>query len=83
MPEMPDLIAIADIVERYGVNEWTVRQWLTTGELRGFKLGRAWRIDPADWAAFLARRRGAAGLDDVDGTTDAPVAAVPRPRRRA
>lgn len=82
MPDLPDLLVIDDIVDRYGVNEWTVRQWLTSGELRGYKLGKAWRIDPADWEAFLRRRRDAAGVDeDPDDGTDAPVT-VPRARTR-
>jgi len=88
--DMPELYRIDDIVTRYRVNEWTVRRWLGSGELRGFKLAGAWRIDPADWAAFLRRRRDDANLDDGDlgdeleGVADAPVT-VPRarPRRRA
>lgn len=80
--DMPELYRIDDIVARYRVNEWTVRKWLASGELRGFKLAGAWRIDPADWAAFLRRRRDGAGLDELEVVADAPVT-VPRPRRRA
>jgi len=39
------------------VSDRTVRNWIRRGELPSYKLGASRRIDPADVAAFLERRR--------------------------
>ncbi len=41
------------VAERLQVNEGTVTQWLRKGHLRGFKVGKEWRISPDDLQAFL------------------------------
>ena len=35
------------------MNERTVRQWLRKGLLRGYKIGKEWRIAAKDLDAFL------------------------------
>jgi excisionase family DNA binding protein len=39
------------------VSDRTVRNWIRRGELPSYKLGASRRIDPADVATFLERRR--------------------------
>ncbi len=41
------------VAERFQVNERTVTVWLREGHLRGFKVGKEWRISPDDLQAFL------------------------------
>lgn len=41
------------VAERLQVNERTVTQWLRKGHLRGFKIGKEWRIAQRDLQAFL------------------------------
>jgi hypothetical protein len=78
---LPDLYTIDELIERYPhLSRDTVYDLLQRRELRGFKIGRVWHIDPDDWAAFIDRRKRA--LQDDDGATDAPVAPSPRRRRR-
>jgi excisionase family DNA binding protein len=47
------LLTPTDVANRLQVNERTVCQWLREGRLRGFKIGKEWRISPDDLQAFL------------------------------
>ena len=47
------LLTPTDVANRLQVNERTVTQWLRRGHLRGFKIGKEWRISPDDLQAFL------------------------------
>jgi excisionase family DNA binding protein len=49
-----------EIAERLKVVPRTVYRWLTTGSLRGVKLGRIWRVDPTDLQNFLHAQSNAA-----------------------
>jgi excisionase family DNA binding protein len=54
MSEEP-LLTPEQIAKRLQVKERTVYSWLRSGQLRGVKLGRLWRVRPADFEAFLER----------------------------
>ncbi len=41
------------VAERLQINERTVTQWLRKGHLRGFKIGKEWRVAQRDLQAFL------------------------------
>ncbi len=47
------LLTPTDVANRLQVNERTVTIWLRKGHLRGFKIGKGWRISPDDLQAFL------------------------------
>jgi len=47
------LLKPTDVANRLQVNERTVTLWLRKGHLRGFKVGKEWRISPDDLQAFL------------------------------
>ncbi len=47
------LLTPHQVAERFQVNERTVTLWLRRGHLRGFKIGKEWRISPDDLQAFL------------------------------
>ncbi len=47
------LLTPTDVANHLQVNERTVTQWLRRGHLRGFKIGKGWRISPDDLQAFL------------------------------
>ena len=47
------LLTPVDIANRLQVNERTVTQWLRKGHLRGFKVGKEWRVSSRDLEAFL------------------------------
>ena len=53
MKNREKLLTPTDVAERLQVNERTVTQWLRKGHLRGFKIGKEWRISPDDLQAFL------------------------------
>ena len=36
---------------------WTVRQWLRTGKLVGYRISNEWRVDAADAIEFWEKRR--------------------------
>ena len=47
------LLTPGQIAERLQIHERTITRWLRDGFLRGFKLGKEWRIAPADLNAFM------------------------------
>ncbi len=53
MMNIEKLLTPADVADRLQVNERTVTNWLRKGHLRGFKIGKEWRISPDDLQAFL------------------------------
>ncbi len=47
------LLTPPQVAEHLQVNERTVTQWLRKGHLRGFKIGKEWRVSAADLGIFL------------------------------
>ena len=47
------LLTPAQVAERLQIFERTVTRWLREGYLRGFKLGKEWRIAPTDLEEFM------------------------------
>jgi excisionase family DNA binding protein len=47
------LLTPAQVADRLQIHERTVTRWLRGGYLRGFKLGKEWRISPTDLRAFM------------------------------
>ena len=54
---MADLLSIDDVATQLKVQPRTILEWLRTGKLPGYKLGRVWRIDPDDLKKFLAQHK--------------------------
>ena len=48
-----NLLTPVDVANRLQVNERRVTQWLRRGFLRGFKIGKEWRVSSRDLEAFL------------------------------
>ncbi len=46
------LLTPQQVAKRFQVSERTVTKWLRKGHLRGFKLGKEWRVSAPD-LAFL------------------------------
>ena len=53
MTNREKLLTPSHVADHLQVNERTVTQWLRKGHLRGFKIGKEWRISPDDLQAFL------------------------------
>lgn len=71
--DLPDIYTIDEIMARYPhLSRDTMYDLLASGELHGFKIGRAWHVTAADFADFIAARRAA--HHDDDGAADAPAA---------
>ncbi len=47
------LLTPPQVAQRLQVNERTVTHWLRRGLLRGFKIGKEWRVSSRDLEAFL------------------------------
>lgn len=55
-----DLLTVEEAAHALRIDEDTVRNWLRTGQISGYKLGRSWRISRSDLKAFLvASKRNA------------------------
>jgi excisionase family DNA binding protein len=61
------LLTPAQVAERLQVHERTVTRWLRDGYVRGFKLGKEWRISPTDLSAFMEEHANQP-LDTVSGS---------------
>ncbi len=61
------LLTPAQVAERLQVHERTVTRWLRDGYVRGFKLGKEWRIAPADLNAFIEKNANQP-LDTASGS---------------
>ena len=47
------LLTPPQVAQHLQVNERTVTQWLRRGHLRGFKIGKEWRVSERDLENFL------------------------------
>ena len=55
--EQMNLLTVHDVTERLGVHRITAYRMLKRGELPRIKVGGAWRFEPRDIDAYLARNR--------------------------
>jgi excisionase family DNA binding protein len=62
-------LTVPEVAERLSLAEWTVRQWLRVGKLRGYQIGgrrAGWRVDESDLQAFLDEaKRSRANITEV------------------
>ena len=49
----PKLLTPVQIAEALQLTESTITRWLRNNRLRGFKVGKDWRVSKADLDAFL------------------------------
>ncbi len=54
---MQALYSVRNVAEKLQVTEGAVRGWLQSGDLKGVKLGRIWRVTEEDLQAFLESKR--------------------------
>jgi hypothetical protein len=54
------LYTVDDLVDRYSLSKDRVYDLLKSGDLVGFKLGRAWMVHADDWNAYIDSLRTAA-----------------------
>jgi len=51
--KLPDIATLKELAEFFKISEGTVRRALKSGDLKGFKLGRDWRVEKKEvlkWA---------------------------------
>jgi excisionase family DNA binding protein len=62
-PTEPEYLTVEEVAGRLKVKEKTVREWIATGMLQAYKIGRIWRIrsDHLDEAMEARRVSGQAG----------------------
>jgi excisionase family DNA binding protein len=61
------LLTPPQVATRLQVNERTVTQWLRKGHLRGFKIGKEWRISSLDLETFLEDSANVPSTGDKTG----------------
>ena len=52
-----DWLSVADICEYMDVSSFVVTRMLRSGDIKGVKFGREWRVARADFEEFLNRQR--------------------------
>lgn len=57
-------LSVADLAEAWSTSTQVVRRLLKDGELCGFKIGRSWRVFPADAERYVSSRTNQGGTDD-------------------
>ncbi len=50
---LPNLFTPEEVARKVKVERQTVYQWLTSGRLRGLRVGSSWRITEEDLIAFM------------------------------
>lgn len=55
MPE--EFMTVEEVAQLLRMSEETVKRLLRGKQLVGYKIGGAWRIDRADFAAYLAKQK--------------------------
>ena len=51
------IYTVEEIAEKLKVKNYTVREWLRTGQLKGFKMGgRVWRVKESELKKFINGR---------------------------
>lgn len=46
-----------EVSEILGISTYTIREYIRNGSLKGFKIGREWRISESDLQEFLDSKR--------------------------
>jgi len=52
-----DLMSLADVSEYLNIKPETIRRWLKSGHLKGFKAGNRWRVRQEDLKQYMEERR--------------------------
>ena len=60
------LLTVAEVAEYLRLREPAVRRAIRRGDLRGFKAGREWRVEPADLERFKVEQQN---VPDPNRTT--------------
>ncbi len=68
------LLTPTDVAKRLQMNERTVTLWLRNGYLRGFKIGKEWRVSDVDLDAFIE----ASANKPSEATANKPNGSQPR-----
>ncbi|MCH8098365.1 MAG: helix-turn-helix domain-containing protein [Proteobacteria bacterium] len=66
----PKLLTPAQVAEALQLNESTITRWLRKGRLRGFKVGKDWRVSTVDLNAFLEEQANIPPSDRRTGQSD-------------
>ena len=56
MDDEKQWMTIKDVADETFTGESTVRRWLRDGVLKGYKLGRDWKIKPIHFEEFMQSR---------------------------
>jgi excisionase family DNA binding protein len=48
-------LTVKDIAGKSYSGESSVRRWIKKGLLKAYKLGRDWKVDPADYQEFMRK----------------------------
>jgi excisionase family DNA binding protein len=67
---MEKLITPEDAAERLAVSKNTILDWLRSGQLKGVKAGRLWRLRERDLEEFLKEPEPARGAHRTDDRED-------------
>lgn len=54
------LVSLKTVAAKYELRPDTLRLWLRAGQLRGYKIGKLWRVDPADVEQLVHEPAGSA-----------------------
>lgn len=51
------MLTVQEIANKLSVTDRTVRLWLESGRLKGYKFGKDYRVDPEDFKEFVENAR--------------------------
>jgi DNA binding domain, excisionase family len=56
LEQLPEVITLAQLAKFLQVSELTVRRALYSGQLKGFKIGRDWRIEKEEVIKWIKKK---------------------------
>lgn len=63
--EVSDLLTVDDLCEKLQVSRNTAYQLLESGEIKGFKVGRNWRIPNSSISSYIVNQIRKRGVKNV------------------
>lgn len=51
------MLTVKEIAENLSVSDRTVRLWIESGKLKGYKFGKDYRVEPSDFKEFVEQAK--------------------------
>lgn len=61
-----EFLSVEQVAQQLGVSEKTVRNYINSGELKAYKLGTKWRIEPQEVERYIKTKSNVQDAQEGD-----------------